>query len=467
MTTARERWDAEDDLTHRVALGVAQARAVELSSDPVELDAIADGNEVVIRAVLEQAEAEAGKQPEQRFPEPEDRGLAILSALGATEYVEDLIRPGRIVVWAGEEGSGKSYTLSGELAIRMATAGGSLAGTWPVLRTAPVLVVSEMHPDDDYTREQTVLASLKLERTALAGRYYRLNLMTAAGGEPALDVGAWREWVIGWLSQQDAVLLVIDTATSATRVDPWGEDIRAVFRNLRIMLDAYPALAIVLTVHLKKPQGHGQRRISDVMGEWGRWCDVLVLQENDGTSLTRARLTSRKRVRHERRIIATKAGGLLVDPIDADTVGGPRASLEEVAAAVAAKPGLTVAYLATATGVSNSTAAEYARMAENAGLIERRKEGPRGRFVLYPSEGSPSDLPNASGERVGRSPEGQMVLPEPSTFRASDDSIESEGGRSEAPTFPTSARVAIGLALPDVTPSAAEAVKLVDRAELS
>ena len=466
MTTERERWDAEDDLTHRVALGAAQARAVELSSDPVELDAIVDGNEVVIRAVLEQAEAEAGKQPEQRFPEPEDRGRATLSALGEAEYVADLIRPGRIVVWAGEEGSGKSYTVSGELAIRVAAAGGSLAGTWPVLQTGPVLVASEMHPDDDYAREQTVLDSLGLGRDALTGRYYRLNLMTAAAGEPALDVEAWREWVIGWLSPRSAVLLVIDTATSATRVDPWGEDIRAVFRNLRIMLDTYPELAIVLTVHLKKPQGHGQRRISDVMGEWGRWCDVLVLQENDGASLTRARLTSRKRVRHERRIIATKAGGLLVDPIDADTQGGPKASLGEVAAAVAAKPGLTIADLAAATGVGSSTAAEYARMAETAGLIERRKEGPRGRLALYPSELAPSDLPTASDERLGRSPEGQMMLLEPSTFRASDDSIESEGGRSEAPTFASSSPLTAGLTLPDVMPSAGEAVKPGDDTEL-
>ncbi len=436
MMDARERWDADDELTRRVALGVAQARAGELSNDPDELYAIADGNEAVIRAVLERTDEEAEKQPGHRFPEPEDRGMATLSALGETEYVADLIRPGRIVVWAGEEGSGKSYTVGGELAIRAATAGGSLAGTWAVLRTAPVLVASEMHPDDDYAREQTVLDSLGMERDVLAGRYYRLSLMTAAGGEPALDVAAWREWVTSWLIQHDALLLVIDTATSATRVDPWGEDIRALFRNLRMMLDAHPELAIVLTVHLKKPQGHGQRRISDVIGEWGRWCDVLVLQENDGTSLTRARLTVRKRVRHERGIIATKAGGLLVGPIDADMLGGPKVPLEDVAAAIAAEPGLAVTDLATAIGVSSSTAADYARMAENAGLIERRKEGPRGRFVLYPSEVPPSDLSAASGERVGRSSEGQMVLRGPSTFRASDDSTESEGGRSEATTFP-------------------------------
>jgi hypothetical protein len=435
--TARQQWDAQDAEIMQLAWKVGTERALDLARDVHERAAIEAGDKAAIRAVLVRADAEAGPRAQHRFPEPEDRSLATLSALGDTEYVADLIRPGRIVVWAGEEGSGKSFTVSGELAIRVATAGGSLAGTWDVLRTGPVLVVSEMHPDDDYVREQTVLDSLGLHRDALAGRYYRLNLMTAAGGEPALDVDAWRRWVTGWLSEHQAPLLVIDTATSATRVDPWGEDIRAVFRNLRMMLDAHPGLAIVLTVHLKKPQGHGQRRISDVIGEWGRWCDVLVLQENDGTSLTRARLTSRKRVRHQRRIIATRAAGLLVNPIDADTPGGQKVPLEDVVAAIAANPGLAVADLATAIGVSASTGADYARMAESAGLIERRKEGPRGRFVLYPLEGPPSDPPDASEEGAGSTSEGQMVLPRPSTFRASDDSMESEGGRSEATTFPS------------------------------
>ncbi len=91
------------------------------------------------------------------------------------EYVEDLIRPGRIVVVAAEEGSGKSYAIGGELAIRVAVAGGSFAGTWPVLRQGPVLYVSEMHADDDFGREATVLGSLELD----AGRPGRALLPPA------------------------------------------------------------------------------------------------------------------------------------------------------------------------------------------------------------------------------------------------------------------------------------------------
>jgi hypothetical protein len=323
------------------------------------------------------------EQVERSFPEPEDRGTATLSALGEVAYTEDLLRPGRIVVWAGEEGSGKSYTVSGELAIRTAAAAGTLA-VWPVLQTGAVLVLSEMHADDDYDREAMVLASLGLERAALAGRYYRLSLMTAAGGMPALDDDAWRAWVVEWMRERRVLLLIFDTATAATRTDPWGEEIRALFRSLRLMLAAYPELAIVLTVHLKKPQGKGERRISDVLGEWGRWCDVLVLQENVGNSLTQARLTIRKRVRSERRIVATKAGGLLVDATDADAPSGPKVPIEDVVAAISAAPGLSLAGLGAVLDVSKSTAGNYAAAAEAEGLIERRKSGQRGAIALFP-----------------------------------------------------------------------------------
>ena len=234
----------------------------------------------------------------------------------------DLIRPGRIVVWAAEEGAGKSYTVDGELGIRLAVAGGDLAGTWPILETGPVLVLSEMHPDDDYTREASILAALELERADLTGRYYRLPLMTAAGGPPVLTVPAWREWVTGWLRDRGALLLIVDTATGATGVDPWGQAIQAVYRDLRAMLEAYPRLAVVLVIHLKKPSGRGARRISDVMGEWGRWNDVTVIQEADG--ITRTKLATYKRVRHQRRITATRADGLLVDPVDTDAAKGRR-----------------------------------------------------------------------------------------------------------------------------------------------
>ncbi|MHB8459006.1 MAG: AAA family ATPase [Candidatus Limnocylindrales bacterium] len=349
---------------------------------------------------------EAPPRGDATWPEPEDRGTATLSVLGGVEYVEDLIRPGRIVVWAAEEGSGKSYAVDSELGIRIAIAGGSFAGTWPVLEHGPVLVLSEMHPDDDYEREATTLASLGLDRAALAGRYYRLSLMTAAGGRPALTVDDWRTWVTGWLRDRRALLLIVDTATGATMVDPWGKAIQEVFANLRIMLDAYTALAVVLLLHLKKPQGHGaERRISDVLGEWGRWSDVVVIQENDGSSLERTKITVRKRVRHERRIVATKRGGLLVDPEDADAGSGPKVPIDDVLAVVAASPGLSYAQLGAALGVSKDTASNYVKAAGS--RLRTVPTGPRRQILVYRTAEPPNTAEQArfGGASVVKPPE--------------------------------------------------------------
>ena len=124
---------------------------------------------------------------------------------------------------AAEEGAGKSYAIGGELAVRVAVAGGSFAGTWPVLRTGPVLYASEMHADDDYGREAIVLASLELERSALVGRYYRLPLMTAAGGRPALTVPEWRAWVTGWLRDHGALLVTFFKSPSKETMLTMGQ----------------------------------------------------------------------------------------------------------------------------------------------------------------------------------------------------------------------------------------------------
>lgn len=331
---------------------------------------------------------------EPDFAEPEDRGAATLSELGEVEYVEDLIRPGRIVVWAAEEGSGKSYTVDGELAIRLAVAGGVFAETWPVLRTGPVLVLSEMHADDDFGREAIVLSSLGLERSALAGRYFRLALMTAAGGAPPLTVPEWRNHIADWLAEREAVLLVVDTATSATQVDPWGGAIQAVYAGLRTMTEQAPTAAIVLVVHCRKPQGRGERRLSDVLGEWGRWCDVVVMQENEG-GLERTRLTVRKRVRHERRIVATKRGGLLVEVADADGTKTTKVPAVRVLDAITAAPGIDYLSLGQALDVSKDTASRYVAQLVAAGLAETRTEvratvkGPRQLTVVYPGTAVP------------------------------------------------------------------------------
>lgn len=358
-----------------------------LKADAADFDG--DVGELLGDAVPWEPESEPGIRMEPvpgeaaTFPEPEDRGTAALSALGTIEYVEDLLRPGRILVWAAEEGSGKSYATTGELGIRLAVAGGDFAGTWPVLQTGPVLVLSEMHSDDDHGREEEILASLGRTRDDLLGKYFRLYIPTAANGQPPLALADWRSWVLAWMKRHNVICVVVDTATAATNVDPWGREIQGVYAGLRQMQAAYPALAVVLAVHLKKPQGRGERRLSDVLGEWGRWCDVVVLQENDGNSLTRTKLTSRKRVRRERKIVATKQGGLLVDAQEVKAAG-PKVTTEQVVAAVTATPGLSISGFAKAMKCSVGAASNYITAAEKEGVIEIRP-GTGGAKLLYPN----------------------------------------------------------------------------------
>ena len=305
------------------------------------------------------------------FAVPEDRGGATLSDLGQTEYIEDLGRPGRIIVVPAEEGTGKTVGIVGELGIRMALAGGSFAETWPIVTKGPVLVLSEQHPDDDYYNESRVLEALGHERSELAGRYYRLPLMTAAGGAPALMVPEWREYITGWMRDHKVLMLVVDTATGATQVKPWGEEIQAVYRALRLMIAEYPALMVVLLLHMKKPSGRGERGMSDVLGEWGRWCDVVLLMENDGSSLERVKLTTRKRVRRQRKVMVTKRDFLLVDPVDLDEATGPKVPAAAVLKAITAEPGMTFVELGKVLGVSKDTAARYVRSLGEQVLIQQ------------------------------------------------------------------------------------------------
>lgn len=312
------------------------------------------------------------------FPEPEDRSTAALSEFGDHECVQDLLRPGRIHVLAAEEGSGKTY-LAKEIGLRVAGAGGHVAGTWRVLLTGPVLNLSEMHRDDDFEYEQTVLDSLGVQRSALAGRYYQLSLMTAAHGEPALMHREWRAYITAWLRRHGVRLLIVDTATGATLIDPWGKAIQQVYRDLRVMLSEVPELAILLILHLKKPQGRGERRISDVLGEWARWCDVLILLENAGAG--RTKVSTHKRLHNQKRIVATRSGGLLIDPQEL-TEGTPsrKVAPDRVLAVIAAQPGIGYLRLAEELGVAKSTAENYVKALGD--RVTRSASGPKGSIQL-------------------------------------------------------------------------------------
>ena len=395
--------------------------------EPLDEGALRARFERAIKDMDARLPGQADPRPEGPWPEPEDVGHAQPSELADVEYVEDLIRPGRKHVWAAEEGSGKSYAVD-ELGVRIALAGGAFAGSWPVKVNGPVLVLSEMHRDDDLRYQDDILGSLGLDRSALSGRLYRQDLATAAHGMPALTVPGWRAWITKWMRERGVILLVVDTATSATQVDPWGKAIHEVYAGISEMLHELPGLAVVLVLHLKKPQGRGERRISDVLGEWGRFNDITILMEADGA--TRTKLSTYKRIRHPRRIIATKQGGLLVDPVDiTEKVATTKVPLEKVVDAVRATPGASTTAMAEALGVSKSTATKYLAAAAAAGLVISLDAGPgRGKRHYPAAEPAPDPAMEASRG------------PTPSSVRTggSLDGGEggSDGGPSNRPTHP-------------------------------
>lgn len=329
--------------------------------------------------------AEGKTLTELGFPEPLDAGIAQPSDLADHWYVRDIIRPGRITLWAAEEGSGKTMSLNGEIAVRFCTdAGGSFAETWPVEASGNMLILSEMHADDCLAYETMALTSLERTRDALTGRLYRLNVETAASGDAPLDSPEWTVGIVGWMREHGIKILVIDTVTSASDKEVFGTPVSELYRTLRSMIDALPNLAIVLVVHFKKPQGRSgnSRGLSDVLGQLGRRNDITILQQNDGPLGERAKISNHKRVGQHRMVIATKRGGLLVDPMSATTAGQTKVSQEGFLAVLAENPGISQRALATKIGVTPSTVAKYAK---EAGDAVRTEFGPNRSTLYYPT----------------------------------------------------------------------------------
>jgi len=321
----------------------------------------------VSRLLAEPPQVVNGLDDAPLYPEPEDWGSAQPSPLAHVEYVEDLLRPGRILLVPAVEGTGKSYAVE-ELAIRVATGNGAFASTWRVLETGPVLVASEMHRDDSLRYRDTVLGGLACSTDALQGRYWHLDLLTAAHGAPALLEPAWRAWVTAWCRAHEVLVLFIDTATTATGgMEAWGEAMVRLFGDLRVMLRELPELALVLACHLRKANGRAARDITSIIGDWAKWCDVVLQLDDEGGD--RTRLTTRKRVRRQRVIIARRQDGLLLEPVDVTTGKQPKVAGERVVQTIGDNPGRTVDELATLWGVAKRTADKYLDKAEQRGMV--------------------------------------------------------------------------------------------------
>lgn len=207
--------------------------------------------------------------------------------------VARLVRRRGLVVLAGTEGSGKTQ-LTVELAIRLATGTGALAGHFEIPQPLTVAYVDEENGATEmYRREESVLAALRLERAALK----RLHRMSFAGvhlGRPKSQA-----WLLEQLQSIRPGVVILDTAGVMVD-DEWGAPLKDAVRYLRT-LTAELDCSIVLLVHLVKAPREGKSSraahgtsLGDVMGQWGRHADVVALLADLGAG--RVRLTVRKRV---------------------------------------------------------------------------------------------------------------------------------------------------------------------------
>jgi hypothetical protein len=206
--------------------------------------------------------------------------------------VEDLLRPRQLAVLASTEGVGKS-NIRLELGIRYACGYGALFDTYGMGKAGDVLVFDEENgPREEFTREEAMLASLGLVRSIHMVLYHRIHY-SGLDLESAVD----REAFDRLLTEYAPQLVILDTA-GAMVGEEHGKDFKKVIAFLKSMKEKHDC-AIVMVVHLVKPPRDGktagqklERTITDVMGQWTRSADVLMLvseTEDDEVILFRVR----------------------------------------------------------------------------------------------------------------------------------------------------------------------------------
>jgi len=209
--------------------------------------------------------------------------------------VTDLLRPKQLAVLASTEGVGKS-NIRLELGIRYACGHGALFDTYAMGKAGNVLLFDEENGErEEWSREEAMLASLGLDRATHMVLYDRIHYSGLN-----LENAVHREFFDRLLSERQPQLVILDTA-GAMVGEEHGKDFKKVIAFLKSMKEKHDC-AIVQVVHLVKPPrdgktaGHAlERTITDVMGQWTRSADVLMLvSETDDDEVILFRV--RKRV---------------------------------------------------------------------------------------------------------------------------------------------------------------------------
>jgi hypothetical protein len=256
-----------------------------------------------------------GNEPADRLPDLADVTTMTPPDTLDDVYIRGFMRPAKLVLIAASEGIGKSYVRK-ECEVRLATGAGSLFGHYPMDRPLRVGTVDEENgPDEEYRRDEEILAALGLPRTALGGRYRRASYL-------GLNLGAAETQAYLRRQVEDLDVLFLDTG-GAMVDEEYGPPLKVAVRFLRSLIREHPMLTIVVCVHMVKPLRDAKaatvkrRPLSDVMGQWTRQADVVAVMTDLGADRFRWELVKRRGVPKSAGII-DYSGGLAAWVADAD-----------------------------------------------------------------------------------------------------------------------------------------------------
>lgn len=280
------------------------------------------------------------------------------------------IRPGTTVMLTGPPGSSKSWAAR-QLAMAAAAGLEDFLGTYSIERPLNVLLLDEDNgPDEEWRRDETLLAHLQLDRSQL-GRLRRLSL-----GGVLLDQERWQQWLRGQIRMYEVDLVIADPISEMHS----GKELRddAGFRSMlsflkRLKVD-FPQLATLLVHHTRKvmPGDKGSERgLDDVRGQWGQTPDVVALMWPLGGQ--RVAWELHKRVPRSKLILEAGPTGPLAKVADETTSSSQRMETDNRVLAAMEAGAEQADEIVTATGLSRRGVYKVLKRLAEAGLVTAKQ----------------------------------------------------------------------------------------------
>jgi hypothetical protein len=221
--------------------------------------------------------------------------------------VGNFIRPGTTVMLTGPPGAAKSWAAR-QLALACGAGLEWFLDHYAIERQMNVLVVDEDNgPDEEWRREETLLAGLQLGRDRVAN----VRRLSLAGVQ--LDQEPWQRWLRGAIRQYACDLVILDPISEMhggkeLREDPAFRSLLAFLKRLKV---DFPSMATLVVHHTRKRDpkaAAGVATLEDVRGQWGQTPDVVALLSPMAEH--RARWELHKRVPHSALILEQQGGSL-------------------------------------------------------------------------------------------------------------------------------------------------------------